>query len=131
MNVNSVDAVAGVANPDTEQFADRIPIQHSDLGFVKIQDRFDYRVSGRSAAKTRCSALEMLYLFGRCGANTVTAYLLQQIQLLAHRDRHGLARWSATGHRSAFLRTPSDPHTRRVPALHRASPTAVPILRLP
>jgi hypothetical protein len=67
MNVNSVDAVAGVANPDTEQFADRIPIQHSDLGFVKIQDRFDYRVSGRSAAKTRCSALEMLYLFGRCG----------------------------------------------------------------
>ena len=24
-------------------------------------------------------------------ANTVTAYLLHQIQLLAHRDRHGLA----------------------------------------
>jgi hypothetical protein len=34
-------------------------------------------------------------------ANTVTAYLLQQIQLLAHRDRHGLAPWSATGNRSA------------------------------
>jgi hypothetical protein len=61
MNVNSVDAVAGVANPDTEQLADHIPIQHSDLGFVKIQDRFDYRFSGRSAAKTRCSALEMLF----------------------------------------------------------------------
>jgi hypothetical protein len=34
-------------------------------------------------------------------ANTVTAYLLQQIQLLAHRDSHGLAPWSATGNRSA------------------------------
>jgi hypothetical protein len=33
--------------------------------------------------------------------NTVTAYLLQQIQLLAHRDRHGLSPWSATGNRSA------------------------------
>jgi hypothetical protein len=31
----------------------------------------------------------------------VTAYLLQQIQLLAHRDSHGLAPWSATGNRSA------------------------------
>jgi hypothetical protein len=31
----------------------------------------------------------------------LTAYLLQQIQLLAHRDRHGLASWSATGNRSA------------------------------
>jgi hypothetical protein len=31
----------------------------------------------------------------------VTAYLLQQIQLLAHRDSHRLAPWSATGNRSA------------------------------
>jgi hypothetical protein len=30
-------------------------------------------------------------------ANTVTAYLLQQIQLHAHGDRHGLAPWSTTG----------------------------------
>jgi hypothetical protein len=67
MNVNSVNAVAGVADPHTEQFADRMAIQDSDLGVVTIQDRFDYRVSGRSAAKARCSALEMLYLFGRCG----------------------------------------------------------------
>ncbi len=35
------------------------------------------------------------------GPNTVTAYLLQQIQLLVHRDRHGLAPWSATGNRLA------------------------------
>jgi hypothetical protein len=35
------------------------------------------------------------------GANTATAYLLQQIQLLAYRYRHGLAPWSATGNRSA------------------------------
>jgi hypothetical protein len=34
-------------------------------------------------------------------ANTVTAYLLQQIQLLAPRNSHGLAPWSATGNRSA------------------------------
>jgi hypothetical protein len=31
----------------------------------------------------------------------VTAYKLQQIQPLAHRNRHGLAPWSATGNRSA------------------------------
>jgi len=35
------------------------------------------------------------------GANTVTAYLLQQVQLLARRDRHGLAPWSTTGNRPA------------------------------
>ena len=33
--------------------------------------------------------------------NTVTAYLLQQIQLLAHRGRRGLPPWSAAGNRSA------------------------------
>jgi hypothetical protein len=33
--------------------------------------------------------------------NTVTAYLLQQIQLLAHRDRGGLPPRSPTGNRSA------------------------------
>jgi hypothetical protein len=33
--------------------------------------------------------------------NTVTAYLLQQIQLFPHRDRHGLPPWSPTGNRSA------------------------------
>ena len=34
-------------------------------------------------------------------ANTVTAYLLQQIELLGHRDGHGLSPWSPTGNRSA------------------------------
>jgi multidrug efflux pump subunit AcrB len=34
-------------------------------------------------------------------ANPVTAYLLQQIQLLAHRNRHGLSPWSPTGNPSA------------------------------
>ena len=31
----------------------------------------------------------------------LTAYLLQRIQLLTHRDRYGLAPWSTTGNRSA------------------------------
>jgi hypothetical protein len=34
-------------------------------------------------------------------SSTVTVYLLQQIQLLAHRDRHGFPTWSPTGNRSA------------------------------
>lgn len=35
------------------------------------------------------------------GVNTVTAYLLQQIQLLPHRHRHGLPPWSPTRNRPA------------------------------
>jgi hypothetical protein len=36
-------------------------------------------------------------------ANTVTAYLLQQIKLLAHRDRHSLSPWSPASNRSVKL----------------------------
>jgi hypothetical protein len=43
----------------------------------------------------------MQYGWANTGANTVTAYLLQQIQPPAHRDSDHLAPWSATGNRSA------------------------------
>jgi hypothetical protein len=76
-----------------------IPIQHSDLGFVKIQDRFDYRFSGRSAAKTRCSALEMLYLSGRCAC--AERHRREPIRPLAYAITH------STSPRSNSLRLPA------------------------
>ena len=45
-------------------------------------------------------------------ANTVTAYLLQQIKLLAHRDRHTLSPWNPAANRSVALegQTKLPPH---------------------
>ena len=84
--------VSGDAASDTRALGLQEDLRLLVQGFVHRSRSSDRK----TAADTSASSEDGDILW-----NTVTAYLLQQIQLLAQRDCHGLAPRSATGNRSA------------------------------